>query len=408
MKKWNGLLISAALAVLVTGTARAGTAPRDRNQDLKSAATGINRFAFDLYRELGKKKQGKNMFLSPTSISTALAMTYAGARGMTARQMARVLHYTLPQNRMHSAYGRLIGSLNRRTRKSGNKLTVANALWAQRGLRILPGYLGLVSRKYRGGLRKMDFARVPEQCRRRINRWVEKKTNNKIKNLLKRGVISSSTRLVLTNAIYFKGQWASEFDKKNTRNAPFKRISGGPVTVPMMHQYTRFKYGASRGHQMLVLPYKGKKLSMVVLLPARNTLLAALEKSLSEKWLTRQIARTYKRKVKVFLPRFKTTAEFMLGRPLKALGMKRAFTDAADFSGITGGRDLKISAVIHKAFVHVNEEGTEAAAATAIVMRPTSVSRNPVFRADRPFLFLIRDNTTGTILFMGRIHDPTK
>jgi serpin B len=175
----------------------------------------------------------------------------------------------------------------------------------------------------------------------------------------------------------------------------------------MMYKSARFKYGAGSGYQMLELPYKGKKLSMVVVLPGSNGL-AALEKSVNAGWLTQNLARMYKRKVHVYLPRFKTTVVFRLGRPLKAMGMKQAFTDAADFSGITGGKDLKISAVIHKAFVHVNEEGTEAAAATAIVMVPTSVSRTPVFRADRPFLFLIRHNSTGTILFMGRIHDPTK
>lgn len=390
-----------------------------QNPDVKAAVAGNSKFAFELYAKLKDdprvKKDGGNLFFSPYSISTALAMTYAGARGRTEKQMADVLHFSLPQERLHPAFGALEKQLNTGGKKGGYQLSVANALWGQKGYAFLKDFLDLTRKNYGAGLKEVDFVRETEKTRKTINAWVEKKTKDKIKELIQKGVVDNAT-LVLTNAIYFKGDWASKFKEENTHDAGFDL--GGPKTmiqiipVPMMQQKGKFKYAERDKLQILELPYKDKELSMIILLPKKGPYLALdalkeLEKSLTLKNLEKWLAELREQEVMVYLPRFKMTwGVFELKDILKAMGMTAAFS-GADFSGMTGHRNLFISNVLHKAFVEVNEEGTEAAAATAVVMREAAMAI-PVFRADHPFVFMIKDNRSGSILFMGRVMNPAK
>ena len=384
---------------------RAGTA---QAEDVAKVAEGCNQFAFDLYAHL--LRQEGNLFLSPYSISTALAMTSAGARGETADQMAKVLCLPASGGTIHAAYSALQSDLNAAGAKGAFDLVVANRLWGQKGYKFLPDFLQLLDTSYSAGLEPLDFAADTEGSRKTINAWVERETRDKIKDLLKPGVLDAMTRLVLTNAIYFKGKWASEFDKKLTRDEDFFVTPEKKVAAPLMRQTAEFGYFDGGEMHALELAYQGDRLAMVVLLPKSKDGIEGLEAALTPNMLEGTCAGLRRREVQVALPRFKTTAEFSLKDTLVAMGMADAFDPGrADFSGMTGAKDLSISAVVHKAFVDVNEEGTEAAAATAVVARMTAVAEPPPeFRADHPFLFLIRDTKTGAILFLGRILDPTK
>jgi serine protease inhibitor len=373
--------------------------------DRKAAVAGDNAFAGALYGQLGK--QSGNLFFSPESISTALAMAYAGARGETASEMAKTLHFTLPPEKLHPAMGALLRELN--APQEGYQLSVANALWAQHGYTFLDDFLKLLKNDYGAGLNQVDFKGSSETVRSTINQWVEQKTQDKIKDLLQPGSLRPDTRLVLTNAIYFKGNWQTQFDKAQTRDEDFHVSEGQTKTSPLMHREGGFNYFKGPSFQILEIPYKGKDLSMLVLLPDEIGGLASLEQALTntQQWL-RQLAPVSK--VIVTIPKFKMTQQFELGATLGAMGMPAAFSGSANFSGMTGTRDFAISQVIHKAFVDVNEEGTEAAAATAVTMRALAIrvpdQPPPVFRADHPFVFLIRDNRTESIFFMGRVADP--
>lgn len=378
-----------------------------------STAKGINSFGADLYLTLDKSQPGEDLFFSPASVSTALAMTYAGARGDTATEMAKVLRFDREGAALHQGYGALIKQLNARARTGGNTLSVANALWGERTYKFLPSFLGLIGRSYGGNLTKLSFKTDAEGSRKRINAWVERATAKKIKDLLKPGLLDDQTRLVLTNAVYFLGKWERPFKKRETQDSAFHTEGGGKVTVPMMYQKATFPYAQGAGLQILELPYRGRQLSMVVLLPARGKNLASLEAKLSAAWLDEQLAGLRSTEVDVYLPRWKSTLATSLARVLGSMGMRSAFSqNLADFTGMSGPvppRDrLFISAVVHKAFVSVDEQGTEAAAATAVIMAVggAAPSRIPEFRADRPFLYLIRDKPSGAILFMGRLHQP--
>jgi len=402
----KGSVIAAAAAILATGFGPEGLpGARSQEADVSAVVKGDNEFAFDLYGRL--RHHDGNLFFSPNSISTALAMTYAGARGDTADEMARALHFTLPPEQLHPAFGALVRELNGAGRKRGYQLSVANALWGRKGYGFKDDFLRLARANYGGGLREVDFARNAEGARKEINSWVEKQTREKIKDLLKPSDVTPGTPLILTNAIYFKGDWLSPFKKEQTRDEPFAIGGGTRVTARMMHQTAKFRYHDSGTTQVLELPYAGKELSMVVLLPKAVEGLADLESSLTADRVAGWLSRLREQEVVVSLPRFQTTAEFRLRDQLSALGMRRAFTNA-DFSGITDKEGLSISDVIHKAFVDVNEEGTEAAAATAVISRGLSPSKQPVFRADHPFVFLIRDTRHGSVLFLGRVVNPTK
>jgi serpin B len=377
--------------------------------DQAAVAQGNNAFAVDLYGQL--RKQNGNLFFSPESISTAFAMAYAGARGPTATEMAATLHFTLPPDRLHPAMGALLNSLN--AAHPGYQLHVADALWAEKDYTFLEDFLKLTSDDYGAGFNRVDFKGAPDATRLTINQWVEQKTEDKIKDLLPPGSVKTDTRLVPTNAIYFKGDWATQFSKAATQDEDFHLSATQTIKAPLMHLRTKFGYFSGGTFQAVAIPYKSGELSMIVFLPNDAAGLPALEQSFTatnvQKWLS---GGWRNNEVILTLPKFKMTSEFELADALGALGMTQAFQrGAADFSGMTGKRDLWISAAIHEAFVDVNEEGTEAAAATGIVMRSMAMAYEPppiVFRADHPFVFLIRDNLSGGILFMGRVSDPTK
>jgi serpin B len=397
-----------ALAELVSGCVSNTqvVAPKAPPADKAEAVKGNNIFALDLYGRL-RGREG-NLFLSPASISTALAMTYAGARGETANQMASTLHFTLDQEHLHPALGALLYDLDGGGKKRGYQLSVANALWGQKGYPFLPEFVTLAHDNYRAGLEEVDFVGATEQARQTINAWVERQTQDKIKDLLQEGVLSSDTRLVLTNAIYFKGNWASQFPKDRTQDGPFQVTAQEKVTVPFMDKTEKFNYLDGGTFQALELPYVDKDLATVVLLPKKADGVADFEKTLTVHNLNEWLGKLQEHEVVVALPRFKMTSEFSLGDTLAAMGMPLAFSPAADFSGMDGMKYLFVSAVVHKAFVDVNEEGTEAAAATAVVAVGASsgAPMTPVFRADHPFVFLIRDRRSGSILFLGRVTDP--
>ncbi len=372
--------------------------------DLSLVVKGNNEFALDLYAKLRSEEAG-NLFFSPHSISTALAMTYAGARGDTEKEMGEVLHFTLPQAQLHAAFAALADKLLG-DKARGYQLRIANRLWGQTGYHFLPEFLGITRNQYGAELALVDYVAKTEEARKTINTWVVEQTEQKIKDLIQQGVLNKMTRLVLTNAIYFKGNWASQFDKETTADAPFRVTPEKSVAVPMMFQNGDFKHRATDGIQVLELPYEGEDLSMFVLLPDKIDGLPDLERSLTNKTLQKWISGLAKEEINVYLPRFKMISQFVLNNVLESMGMPLAFTSGrADFSGMNGKRDLFISAVIHKAFVEVNEEGTEAAAATVVVEVPFE-RFIPTFRADHPFVFLIRDNRTGSILFMGRVMNP--
>jgi len=371
-----------------------------------SAAVSSNAFAARIY---GRLREGEgNIFFSPYSIHSALAMTCAGARGDTEKEMTAVLQIA-PGEEFHRSAGALIRELNS-ARERGLELVVANALWGQEGFGILDDYLAVVRDFYGAELRQLDFVRAAEQARETINSWVARQTRDKIRDLLPPGVLDRFTRLVLTNAAYFKAAWTHPFQKGATRDAPFTLMSGDRVMVPMMEQEDSFGYAESESYQVLSMPYGRGEASMLVLLPRDSSKLSEIEASLSGEKLEDTCTRIQPRTVHVYLPRFEFTCQFDLKATLSALGMSSAFDAArADFSGMTGQKDLFISAVLHKAYVRVDEEGTEAAAATAVVMKLTAaIPQEPVvFRADHPFLFLVRHKRTGAVLFMGRCANPS-
>ena len=308
-------------------------------------------------------------------------------------------------SRLHIAFGELQRSLRAAGGKGGVEMSIANALWPQKDYPFLKSYLEMIEAEYGSASRPLDY-RSPEEARGVINRWVEGETRRKIKDLLPEGSIDSMTRMVLTNAIYFKGNWATQFNVKRTREMPFRLAAGKSRKTPMMFQKGNFGYFQDDEVQVLEMPYKGEKVSMVVLLPRKVDGLAALEKHLAAEKLSGWLGKLRRVKVDTLFPRFKLTSRFDLSGKLQNLGMKKAFSDA-DFSGMDGTTKLYLSAVFHKAFVEVNEEGTEAAAATGAVVGLRSIRRGPSFRADHPFLFLIRDKATGSILFLGRYAKPT-
>lgn len=376
--------------------------------NLNLLVTGNNAFALDIYKELSEEEG--NIFISPYSISSALAMTYAGARGDTAKEMADTLHFNLPQEELHSGFYNLSRLLDA-TGKS-YQLSVANALWGQRDYKFNKEFLDITNRYYEAGFKEVDYIDEEnrERTRETINKWVEDKTNNKIRELIQPRDLTSLTRLVLTNAIYFKGKWEVQFDPEETRDMPFYISEREKKETPMMHQTSKFNYMENDSVQVLELPYTGGDLSMVVILPRPDISLYKVEKGLSSDKLQSWLDGLSKEDVDVYLPRFKMEKRFMLNDTLQKLGMKLAFDEfLADFSGMTPKPDLHISKVIHQSFVEVNEEGTEAAAATAVIMGGKAVGIGPaLFKADRPFIFLIRDIPSGSILFIGRLVEPGK
>jgi len=369
------------------------------------AVEANNAFALDLFRQLVAEAKGANVFFSPFSVESALGMTAAGARGTTADEMAAVLHLAAAGPDPHAALGGLARALAG-AKLEGGELKIANALWGQRGFGFQQAFLELTSSRYGGGLREVDFAAAGEESRREINAWVAGQTAQRIKELLAQGDVGPGTLLVLTNAIYFKGLWAAKFDPQATRPGAFRLASGQTAEVPLMTQVSRFSHAQPTPElQIVELPYQGGELAMVVLLPKGDAaeLAAGLEPAVLAGWLA---SLGDPEKVEVILPKWKLAYRVELAEVLAALGMRAAFGAGADFSGMGGAAGaLSISKVIHQADLEVDEEGTVAAAATAVVMRK-AVEMPPVFRADRPFVYLLRHRPTGAILFLGLLSDP--
>ena len=424
MKKAFLAILAAIMLLTVIGCAGTASAaelksnkPRDgapvvSDLDASSLATGNTAFALNLYQQL--IKNNGNVFFSPYSISEALAMTYGGARGVTATQMAAAMQFLLEQDKLHPAFNSVDLALASRAQgqqgkdEKGFRLNVVNAIWGQKDFKFTQAYLDLLAQNYGAGLRILDFKNAPEPARVTINDWVSDQTEQKIKDLLPKGSITDLTRLVLTNAIYFNAAWGSKFEKNATRDGQFYLSTGNAVTVPLMYQQHSFKYAEDQNYQAVELPYDGNQLSMVILLPAAGQL-SSFESWLNTQQLGNILGNFRIDTVSLTMPKFTVQSEFGLKWVLSALGMTDAFDPTkADFSGMDGAKDLFISDVVHKAYVSVDENGTEAAAASGIMVGTTAMPVNiKTLTIDRPFIFLIRDIPTNTILFIGRVTDPT-
>ena len=423
MKKYLVLIVTGLLLVSLTacsvapvsaGTVKSDkprvTAPEVENADLSTLVDGNTAFALDLYRELSAEEG--NIFYSPYSLSVALAMTYAGARGETEQQMADALSFYLAQNQLHPAFNYLDQELASRGEgaegkdEEGFRLNVVNDIWGQQDFTFLPEFLDTLAENYGAGLRILDFIGEPEASRVAINDYISEQTEEKIPELIPEGLIDMMTRLVLTNAIYFNAAWQYPFSEEMTSEGTFHLLDGGEVTVPMMHQTESLGYTEGDGYQAVELKYDGEELSMVILLPSAGEF-GGFEASLDAERLAGIIDNLELGHIELTLPKWEYDSSFKLKETLKAMGMPIAFTGGADFSGMTGQPDLYIDEVVHKAFVSVDEAGTEAAAASAVIMKLTSMPTDTaVVEVDRPFIFLIRDIETGSILFLGRVVNP--
>lgn len=374
--------------------------------DVPALVQGNSDFGLALYQRLASKDG--NLFFSPYSISNALAMTYAGARGNTAREMKATLRFQLDDDRLHPAFGNLIAQLHGADAGKPRpfQLTVANRLWGQKDYGFQPSFLKIGDDFYQAGLEEVDYKNDYEGARKTINAWVEKKTKDKIVDLIPEGELDALTRLVLTNAIYFKGVWLNPFPKQ-TQPGPFHLASGKTVQTPIMQANPSLNFAQHDSFSMVELPYENNELSMVVLLPKKKDGLRELEKQLTAENLAVWMNKLSGHDVDLKLPKFEFTAEFKLNEVLKEMGIRDAFDEyKANFSGIATREQLYVSAVLHKAFVDVNEEGTEAAAATAVVVSTKSEPTQATFHADHPFVFLIREQRSGSILFLGRVANP--
>ena len=429
-------------------------------EETKTSTTTItqaaNTFAIGVYRKLAAEEG--NVFFSPGSIHAALSMTYAGARNRTASQMYATLAFPLtaikkpsgsrkpglddiirldpdlsparakgvakpkfgpdggrniiiegPDTSIHRAYRDFLKQVYGR-KQTGWTLRSANSLWGQQGYQWQKSFLAVTKDFYGAPLSEVDYVTDTEAARTTINAWVAGETEKKILDLIAKGMLDPMTRLVLTNAVYFKGDWAEEFDKNLTKDAPFTLLSGKKVQTPMMSRKGKFQYFQNDDVSMISIPYKGKTLSMLLILPVKAGAveMIRIRRILCHMMIRRWLLAARFQEVRLFMPKFTVTDSFELSKVLKEMGMRDAFGSSADFSGMNGRKDLYISKVVHKAFVDVNEQGTEAAAATAVIIKRRSIRVLPEVRADRPFVFLIRHNQTGAILFMGRLSEPQK
>lgn len=430
-----GLLIVLFILLLVSCSPRAGnisgtgnqlaeskltrvTDPKVPEADLQELSAGNRAFAARLYQQL--RGQDGNLFFSPYSISLALAMTFAGAQGETARQMASTMYYTLPPVRLHPAFNSLDQYLEKMGQPEqtpspndsgqGFQLSIANSIWGQRDFNFLQAYLDLLAQNYGVGMRLVDFKGAPEISRQAINDWVSQHTKEKIKDLFPQGTIDDSTRLVLANAIYFKASWMYPFVEPNTREGIFHLKSGGEVSVPMMSFSLNSSSVATRYErgdifQAVGLPYLDRKTMMVVVLPDEGKF-DSFESGLDAARLDMVLKGLKESGMELSMPKFKIESSFSLPKTLVKMGMIDAFGSNADFSGMDGKRDLYISEVLHKAVVTVDEKGTEAAAATGVAIATSGMANPPVVHIDRPFLFFIYEQDRGTILFTGRVMNP--
>ncbi len=390
------------------------TNPDATPTELNELVSGNDAFAFDMYQAV--RASDGNLFYSPYSISLALAMAYAGARGETASQMTGTLHFTLPSDRFHSAFNALDLDLAQRPEQASGvsekqrfELSIVNSMWGQRDWPFLPAFLDTLALNYGAGMRLVDYQTAPEPARKAINDWVSDETKGKIEDLIPQGVIDRLTRLVLVNAIYFKAAWEYPFEESLTEDGPFNLLDGSQVSVPMMSLDSSERLGYLDGEdfQAVLLPYKGGLAEMVILLPYEGKF-ETFETSLTADRFAEILSGIETQSVNLTMPKFSFTRDLSLNEMLVGLGMKDAFDPVlANFSGIDGSRDLYIQAALHKAFIAVDEAGTEAAASTAIIIGLMSMPISEInIKIDRPFIFAIRDIPTGSILFLGRVVDP--
>jgi serpin B len=397
--------------------------PDASDGEIKALVAGNNTFAFDLYQAIRKGEE--NLLYSPFSISQALAMVYAGARKDTARQMADTLHFTLPQERLHAAFNTLDHEVASRARaavqdESGHaksdvafELHAANAVWGQKGLPYKPEYLAVLAQNYGSGVQLADFKGNPGAAVAEINRWVSQETENRIPEIV--SSLSPDTGLVLVNAIYFNAKWALPFKESDTYEEPFHLLDGQQKSVPMMHQHSSFWYAAGDGYQAVELPYLNRTVAMVILLPEDGRF-REIEQRLTGEWVSDVVGNLGDQDVILTMPKFTYAPELPLTQILPEMGMPDAFSTNADFSGILDREKywVYIKEVLHKSFIDVNEQKTEAAAATKVEIQVVEKGievggPSPIMmRVDRPFVFVIHDIKTNTILFVGRVMNPAQ
>lgn len=371
-------------------------------KDIQSLVESSNAFALNLYSKLGAT-QG-NLCISPFSIYTALAMTFAGARHVTEKQMKEVMEISLPQNKFHGDFARLLDEIGAGGQGDGIELLLANSIYPHNKYVFLESFLACLKENYDTIITPLDY-NEPETARKSINQWVNEKTQEHISKLIPTNILDPLTRLVLVNAIYFKGLWKKQFDKQATIESPFWILNDSAIKVPMMRQKSEFGYMEDELAQVLELPYQGDHLSLIIILPQEK--LSADESRLTYHNISKWISALSYEMVDVNLPSFKIKSTFNLNDSLVSMGMPDAFDDSkADFSGMDGTRELYISNTIHQANIDVNEEGATATAATAVVMSKRSLPQDYQFHANHPFIFLLRENTTGSIMFIGRVLNP--
>jgi len=385
-----------------------GSNPAHEKVTVKEIAEANNEFTINLYKKLGEDLS--NMVFSPYSISSALAVTYAGARGKTAQEMSDVLWFSKDQDSFHPVYKAFTDSIMISGKEKGTELNIANALWVQEDYQLTQAFLDLAKEYYHANAENVSFKTYDDQekSRQKINQWVENQTNNKIRELISRGILNELTRMVITNAIWFNGNWLYPFEKSQTKPSIFHITQDKSVTTDFMHQKKETGYYEDDDVQAIELYYKGQKMSMLIILPKEIDGWKLIGKILSTERLAMINDGIKQHKINMVIPKFSYESEFNLKEILYKMEMEQAFTNDADFSGMTEENDLRIDEVIHKAFIEVNESGTEAAAATAVIMALKTALEEDIiqFIADHPFLYLITDKTTGGIIFMGRFVNP--
>lgn len=396
---------------LVASSKPRDTSPDTTPSELSQLGADNSAFGWAFYQEA--VQDGQNFFFSPHSISVALAMTWAGARGTTESQMAEAMHYGLGQERLHTAFNALDLVLGARAEEGGEntprpfRLRVTNALFGQTGFEFLAPFLDTLAEHYGAGLRVMDFVNDAEPSRLAINGWVSDQTEQRIDELIPEGLINDMTRLILVNTIYFNASWAEPFEPGSTTDDAFTLLDGTELSTPTMHQYIETAYAADAGYQAAELSYDGGSLAMLLIVPDEGQF-PAVERTLSASRVAEIRAGLSHHLVELSLPKFKFRSQVPAKAPLMTLGMVEAFSRDADLSGMTGTRDLLIQDVVHEAYVAIDETGTEAAAATAVLTGVTSIPPPATLQIDRPFIFAIIDRPTGATLFIGRVLDPSK
>ncbi len=421
--RWYSLLTAVIIPTLflsacATGKVAASELERALNPnvpatDVEQLVKGNTTFAFNLYQAL--RSLDGNMVYSPYSISLAFATTYGGARGKTADQMVRTLHFDLNEAQFHPAFNildlELAGRSSQTIDTAGKdrfQLSIANSLWGQDGWRFLPDYLDLLAINYGAGMRLVDFENAPEDARKQINHWVSDQTKKRIRDIIPAGAINPLTRLVLANAIYFKATWEQEFDPNDTTKRPFTLLDGNPVDVDMMGYQSeeQLPYAAGDGWQAVALPYKGGLTDMIIIVPDSGKF-KSFEASLTAEHYNQIVSALQQQGMHLSMPKFTFECFYPLRDILSGMGMQDAFDEqSADFSGIDGQYNLYIGEALHKAFIAVDEKGTEAAASTFVMGMTSSMPHGIILNIDRPFFYVIRDIPSGSILFMGRVINP--